>query len=289
MTVAIGYVKIDGDRIEKSPDMRVQKVIALVFDTFAELKSIRQVLVWLRHEQIRLPVIPGGRAEKPVEWRLPVYSTLWHMLKNPVYTGAFAYGRRAVRVTIDNGRERLSRRIQASSTGWEVLIPGHHDGYVSAKSWSRVERIIARVEVGDRGADTRFVVTSLKKARAAGFTNRSIVGAAKPKTTSNVENPPRRRSHIMHQGHRQSVAAVPPCKCLLAHVGPAHRHAETLDVAHRPVRYLAPAAHQDRSPRHRIEDPDPCPMADRLRLSAGIPDRPRSHPASCHLTVAATR
>lgn len=35
-----------------------------------------------------------------------------------------------------------------------------HDG---AKSWSRVEKIIARVEVGDQGADTRFVVTSLKK------------------------------------------------------------------------------------------------------------------------------
>ena len=34
-----------------------------------------------------------------------------------------------------------------------------HDG---AKSWSRVERIIARVEVGPQGADTRFVVTSLK-------------------------------------------------------------------------------------------------------------------------------
>src|SRR3546814_9897550 len=27
----------------------------------------------------------------------------------------------------------------------------------------RVERIIARVEVGDQGADTRFVVTNLKK------------------------------------------------------------------------------------------------------------------------------
>lgn len=32
-----------------------------------------------------------------------------------------------------------------------------------AKSWSRVERIIARIEVGDQGADTRFVVTNLKK------------------------------------------------------------------------------------------------------------------------------
>jgi hypothetical protein len=32
-----------------------------------------------------------------------------------------------------------------------------------AKSWSRVERIIARVEVGEQGTDTRFVVTNLKK------------------------------------------------------------------------------------------------------------------------------
>ena len=32
-----------------------------------------------------------------------------------------------------------------------------------AKSWSRVERIIARVEVGDQGTDTRFIVTNLKK------------------------------------------------------------------------------------------------------------------------------
>ena len=35
-----------------------------------------------------------------------------------------------------------------------------HDG---AKSWSRVERIIARVEAGEMGVDTRFIVTSLTK------------------------------------------------------------------------------------------------------------------------------
>jgi hypothetical protein len=35
--------------------------------------------------------------------------------------------------------------------------------YDGAKSWSRVERIIARVEAGAEGPDTRFVVTNLKK------------------------------------------------------------------------------------------------------------------------------
>ena len=38
--------------------------------------------------------------------------------------------------------------------------------YDGAQSWSRVERVIARVEAGAEGPDTRFVVTNLKKRNA---------------------------------------------------------------------------------------------------------------------------
>jgi hypothetical protein len=38
--------------------------------------------------------------------------------------------------------------------------------YDAAHSWSRVERIIARVEAGPEGADTRFIVTNLEAGRA---------------------------------------------------------------------------------------------------------------------------
>ncbi|HVS56398.1 MAG TPA: IS1380 family transposase [Casimicrobiaceae bacterium] len=38
--------------------------------------------------------------------------------------------------------------------------------YDGAQSWSRVERVIARVEVGAEGPDTRFIVTNLKKRNA---------------------------------------------------------------------------------------------------------------------------
>jgi len=38
--------------------------------------------------------------------------------------------------------------------------------YDGAASWSRVERVIARVEAGAEGPDTRFVVTNLKKRNA---------------------------------------------------------------------------------------------------------------------------
>jgi hypothetical protein len=40
------------------------------------------------------------------------------------------------------------------------------DFYDGAQSWSRVERIIARVEVGSEGPDTRFVVTNLTRRNA---------------------------------------------------------------------------------------------------------------------------
>ena len=48
----------------------------------------------------------------------------------------------------------------APEAGKAHRFESFHDG---AKSWSRVERIIARVEVGDQGTDTCFVVTNLKK------------------------------------------------------------------------------------------------------------------------------
>src|SRR5271170_1026849 len=54
--VAAGYVKSGRDRIEKDPDGRVREAMQLVFSKFAELRSARQVHVWLRDEGIALPV-----------------------------------------------------------------------------------------------------------------------------------------------------------------------------------------------------------------------------------------
>jgi DNA invertase Pin-like site-specific DNA recombinase len=50
LTVAVGYVKTGDDRIELDSDRRVREAIALVFRKFAELRTVRQVLVWIRRE-----------------------------------------------------------------------------------------------------------------------------------------------------------------------------------------------------------------------------------------------
>jgi DNA invertase Pin-like site-specific DNA recombinase len=124
LTVAVGYVKASGDRIEKDADRRVQEAMALVFRKFAELQTIRQVLVWCRQEKILLPALGEGKGADAsrVIWRLPVYPTVHHMLTNPVYAGAYAFGRRTAHVTIENGRKRVVRSMQRDWRSWEVLI-----------------------------------------------------------------------------------------------------------------------------------------------------------------------
>ena len=112
LTVAVGYAKAGRDLIEKDPDRRVQQAIGLVFRRFAELQSIRQVLVWFRQEKIPLPVLTAGDAEERIAWKAPVYSTVHHILTNPVYAGAYAFGRRTMRVVIENGRKLVLRSMQ---------------------------------------------------------------------------------------------------------------------------------------------------------------------------------
>ena len=75
-TVAVGYRKARHDRIEIDPDLRVREAITLVFRKFCEFRSVRQVHLWLRQEEIRLPAVEHGPLGPRIIWKLPVYNTI---------------------------------------------------------------------------------------------------------------------------------------------------------------------------------------------------------------------
>ena len=50
--------------------------------------GIRQVHLWLRQEQIRLPVVEIDEHGQRIVWKLPVYSSVLRILTNPIYAGA---------------------------------------------------------------------------------------------------------------------------------------------------------------------------------------------------------
>jgi DNA invertase Pin-like site-specific DNA recombinase len=143
LTVAVGYRKVHHGRIEKDPDRRVQEAIALVFSKFAELQTVRQVHLWMRQERLPLPAVGYGPEGRSVTWKLPVYNTLHPMLTNPIYAGAYAFGRTGSRVTLEAGRKRIVRGFRKDRRAWEALILDHHEGYMSWAEFERNQRLIS--------------------------------------------------------------------------------------------------------------------------------------------------
>src|SRR5271165_520221 len=153
--VAAGYVKVGRGRIEKDPDQRVQQAIQLVFTKFAELQSARQVHVWIRDEGIELPAKSRRGEAHGVVWRLPPYNIVHGILTNPIYAGAYAFGRTTSRISVVDGRKRVRRGVHRPIDEWDVLIKDHHAAYISWDEFERNIKAIANNATGMSGALAR--------------------------------------------------------------------------------------------------------------------------------------
>jgi excisionase family DNA binding protein len=126
--VAEGYVLGENDRLEKDPDEQVQQVIGLVFEKFRELSSARQVYLWLAQEKIELPKRSGKAALKFVP------ATPWlvtRILKDPIYAGAYAFGRTSRQAVVDKGRKRVFKKRRVRPEDWDILLQQRHESFIS--------------------------------------------------------------------------------------------------------------------------------------------------------------
>jgi DNA invertase Pin-like site-specific DNA recombinase len=135
-TLPPGLVWSEDARIELDPDERVQEAIRLVFDKFRELGSARQVFLWLRDAALPLPVVRRNGVVRRIEWRRPAYHSVVQVLRNPLYAGAYAFGRRGARTRVVDGRAMKTTGHSKAMAEWNVLIRDHHEGYID---WARFE------------------------------------------------------------------------------------------------------------------------------------------------------
>ena len=159
--VPIGYVKTLEDRIERDPDARVATAIELIFRKFAEVASARQVYLWLDQQQILLPVARGPDDTREIIWQPARYSAVLRVLKNPVYAGAYAYGRSKVTTRLEAG-QKVVRQVRRPRDEWSVLIPDHHDGYIRWDVYESNQTMIAH----NNNARSRAVRGSIKRGGA---------------------------------------------------------------------------------------------------------------------------
>jgi excisionase family DNA binding protein len=150
--VAIGYVKRADGRMEKDPDARVRGAIDLILRKFAELRSARQVYFWLNQQQIRLPSARGPEDAQEIIWQPARYHAVHSVLKNPIYAGAYAYGRSRTVRRLEEGQKRVVRQLRRRREEWSVLILNHHEGYIDWDVYESNQKVIADNENARSGA-----------------------------------------------------------------------------------------------------------------------------------------
>ena len=130
------------------PDEAVIGAIRTVFERFAEFGSARRVWLWFRSEGLCLPLqhAPSGQPVL-IRWVAPTYTALHHILTNPVYAGAYAYGKTRYERYVDEHGSVKKRIRHLPIDQWSVLIPDHHPGFLD---WATFQANQARLDSNTR-------------------------------------------------------------------------------------------------------------------------------------------
>src|SRR5690348_14380687 len=136
--VPTGYVKLSTERVEMDPDEQVRDVIRLIFDKYDELGTVGGVFYYLVRNRIRLGIRPyHGPNRGNLEWRRPNLATIRQIILNPIYAGAYAYGRRPQKRLQTADGEHRGAGNWVPMEQWKVLkrdcLPAYisWDGYLA--------------------------------------------------------------------------------------------------------------------------------------------------------------
>ncbi|MET0988436.1 MAG: recombinase family protein [Steroidobacteraceae bacterium] len=134
VTAPVGYIKSEEPAFEKTPDRRVRQAIELLFEKVVEIGSVRQTLLWFQEHGLEFP---AHTARSEVQWKRPSYGCFYRLLTNPIYGGAYAYGKSGPAAHCDGRLPRPGYRRKPREQ-WLSFIPNAHEGYVT---WERFEQI----------------------------------------------------------------------------------------------------------------------------------------------------
>jgi DNA invertase Pin-like site-specific DNA recombinase/predicted DNA-binding transcriptional regulator AlpA len=128
----VGFDYSELGAVVMTPDEAVQEAIATVFRRFEELGSGRQVMLNLHGDGLLIPRRANG--SRRIRWAKPSYPAVHDFLTNPVYAGAFVFGRTRVEKRLDDHGRLVVRTRQVPRAEWSVVIPDHHAGFIT---WER--------------------------------------------------------------------------------------------------------------------------------------------------------
>jgi hypothetical protein len=138
-----GLVYDEAGNVVLDPDTQIRETIDYFFQTFSRVGSACQTVKVFRKQGLLFP--SRLRIGDAAVFRPLTASAAMRMLNNPRYAGAYVYGRRRYRRTVD-GKKRVQRKPECGD--WLACIPNAHPGYIA---WERYQENLAILETNGRG------------------------------------------------------------------------------------------------------------------------------------------
>ena len=108
----VGYQFDEDGNIIKSLDEQVTHLIGLIYQKYFEIGTINGVLKYLLENNLLFP--RKASFEKKIRWVRPYNKAVRDTLVNPLYTGAYVFGRTKVVKELDeHGNQRSRQKTQA--------------------------------------------------------------------------------------------------------------------------------------------------------------------------------
>jgi DNA invertase Pin-like site-specific DNA recombinase/uncharacterized protein YndB with AHSA1/START domain len=142
----IGFVwgEEDGE-VLFHPDQSITHAIRCIFDKFNEVGSVRQVMIWFRSQGLTFPC--QSHTSGAIRWGIATYTAIHHVLTNPVYAGAYTYGKTRQERFVDQDGHLRKRTRKLPRSEWAILIHDHHQGFID---WDMYEMNQSRIAKNTR-------------------------------------------------------------------------------------------------------------------------------------------
>ena len=123
----VGYVRDEAGLPQKDLDESARHAMENFFRLFQTLGSAHRLFHHLAEHQIKLPFRNGGG---PIDWRVPGKTTVYEVLKHPLYAGAYGYGiRKNYRKPRKPGQNPGKKYLPPEA--WKVFLKDRFAGYIS--------------------------------------------------------------------------------------------------------------------------------------------------------------
>jgi DNA invertase Pin-like site-specific DNA recombinase len=145
MHLGLGYVRRPSGEIVKEPDEQAQRVVELLFEQFQVRGTVQGVLCYLVEHELKLPIRIGSGPDKgELRWSRPNRMTLQNVFNNPLYAGAYVYGRRPTDPRAKRpGRPATGRKV-AHVGEWAVCLRDRLPAYIT---WEQYEQNLRQLEL----------------------------------------------------------------------------------------------------------------------------------------------